>query len=145
MIILILILFTSCFFYKKYDRKRLSLGIIIGGLSFLISVSFLINKDKNVSYEMVSMKESTYIITDIKYDGDNLKTLITEDGVHIELDKNNYFSDEEDYWSSDETKLARVKEIIQNYEIKNKLIPLFFLAPKEKNINLYKISYNSAN
>lgn len=145
MIILILTILISYFFYKKYNRKKFALGILIGGLSFLISVSFLINRDKNVSYEMVSIKESTYIITDIKYDGDNLKTLITEDGIEIEVNENNYFSDEEDYWSSDVTKLARVKEIIQNYEVKNKLIHLFFLAPKEKNINLYTISYNSAN
>lgn len=139
---LILILGLSYYIYTKHSKKRATI-LLIAGLSFLISISFLINKDKNVSYEMVSMKETTYIINEIKETKNGSETLIADDGTEIKLDKSKFFLDSEDYWNSDESKLAKVTEINQYYEIKNKLISLFFIAPKEKIVDLYKISYNS--
>lgn len=139
---LILILGLSYYIYTKQSKKRATI-LLIAGLSFLISISCLINKDKNVSYEMVSMKETTHIVTEIKENKNGSETLISDEGTKIKLDKSKFFLDNEDYWNSDESKLAKVTEINQYYEIKNKLISLFFIAPKEKIVDLYKISYNS--
>lgn len=143
MILLIIILLLSYFLKHKYNNK-LSSYCFVAGMSLLIFTSFLINKNKNVAYEMTSMDEKNYIATNIEYKENNPKVLTLDNDKKIKLNKSNYTISDKDYWSSDKGNLAKVKETIHNYDIKNKIVSYLFLVPNKKHVKLYTISYNSS-